>query len=201
LPVIFIVFFFYTSCQGSHWTLDMASNNDAFLRSLGDLYRTNDPNVSFDHKQCRVQCFPHVVNTCVQHTLKALKNIDTTNNDSDEAEESASEAGDADEDLDGSEPEDGDPKESGGGSDVINKARGLIRTIRSSGQRIDRFNDIIKGGNQFGWWKDGAGQIISIKPRQLLRDVKTRWDSTYQMLIRLREFRQVSYLTSESPYH
>src|SRR5271168_3151254 len=52
----------------------MAANNDAFLRSLGDIYKRLPPNlaVSFDFKDCRIQCFPHVINTCVKHTLKAL---------------------------------------------------------------------------------------------------------------------------------
>ncbi|KAF8233348.1 hypothetical protein L208DRAFT_1126272, partial [Tricholoma matsutake] len=37
-------------------------------------------------------------------------------------------------------------------------------------------------GNQYGWWKDGQGKVVTIKPKQLLQDVRTWWDSTYQML-------------------
>ncbi|KAF8230270.1 hypothetical protein L208DRAFT_1282653, partial [Tricholoma matsutake] len=54
------------------------------------------------------------------------------------------------------------------------------------------FTNIIKGGNQYGWWKDAQRSAISIEPKQLLRDVKTWWDSTYQMLTCLQEFCQVS---------
>lgn len=178
----------------------MASNNDAFLRSLGDIYQRRPPNlvVSFDYKDCRIQCFPHVLNTCVKHTIKALNNgidIDTRGDAGDGKDDEGS-------DEDGEDEDGSDEDESGDDSDsrdqspgnLLNKARGLIQKIHSSGQRSERFTNIIKGGNQYGWWKDPQGSAISIRPRQLLRDVKTRWDSTYQMLVRLQEFCQVSLL-------
>jgi hypothetical protein len=172
----------------------MAANNDAFLRSLGDIYRQLHPNISFHSKKCRIQCFPHVINTCVKHTIKALNNgvdADTQEDDSDSDSESEMDGDGGDNDSDG-----GSDK-----SDLLNKARGLIKIIRSSGQRMESFTNVIKGGNQYGWWKDATGRSIEIQPRQLLRDVKTRWDSTYQMLIRLWEFRQVRLLSSLAAYH
>jgi hypothetical protein len=187
----------------------MAANNDAFLRSLGDIYKRLPPNlaVSFDFKDCRIQCFPHVINTCVKHTLKALSSgVDAvTQADERDGEGDSDEGSDEDKggDEDSDEDEGGDEGtnidtglEDWSHGDLLNKARGLIRKIRSSGQRSERFTNVIKGGNQYGWWKDAQGSAMTIEPKQLLRDVKTRWDSTYQMLTRLREFRQVSLLSS-----
>src|SRR5271155_640865 len=177
----------------------MAANNDAFLRSLGDVYKQLPPNlaVSFDFKDCRIQCFPHVINTCVKHTIKALNSgVDTvTQADEQDGEGDSDEGSDEDEGGDeGTNIDTGLEDQSHG--DLLNKARGLIRKICSSGQRSERFTNVIKGGNQYGWWKDAQGSAMTIEPKQLLRDVKTRWDSTYQMLTRLREFRQVSLFSS-----
>ena len=196
--------------QGSHWTLDMAANNNTFIQSLGDLHTAELPDVAFDPKECRIQCFPHIINTCVQHTIKALNNgIDTDIDDSDEAENDSEPEGNDDEESENdSEESDGEGSDDNGNgntgaadkgniaihADLLNKIRALVKGIRASGQRQEHFNNVIQGGNQYGWWKDGEGKSIIINPRQLLRDVRTRWDSTYQMLVRVRELRQVSLL-------
>ena len=213
--------------QGSHWTLDMAANSDVFLRSLNDIYEAKLPagGAPFDPKESHIQCFPHVINTCVQHTIKALNNgVDTdinddegTTSDNDDDKRSSVEGSNESDDSDeGSSDEKSNSERSndggatgGGGSgedsekdaptsgvpgDPINKIRALVRGIRASGQRQEQFTNVILGGNQYGWWKDGQGQAMLIKQKQLLRDVRTRWDSTYQMLVRVREPRQVSLL-------
>jgi hypothetical protein len=61
--------------------------------------------------------------------------------------------------------------------------------LRSSGQRRDSFEQLIRDGNNNGWFGETVEQL------QLLRDVKTRWDSVYFMLRRLRELRLVRYLS------
>jgi hypothetical protein len=197
----------------------MAANNNVFVRCLGDIHQAELPEVSFNAKECRIQCFPHVINTCVLRTVKALNNsIDTDIDDRAETEESKN-----DHDDEGSDDEQSDNKVSGGkksddkGSDngggggggdgnsgegdvaisnvpgdPLNKIQALVRGIRALGQRQEHFTNVILSGNQYGWWKDGQGKVMMIKPKQLLRDVKTRWDSTYQMLVRVREFHQVS---------
>jgi hypothetical protein len=171
----------------------MAANNDAFIRSLGDIHGTKLPNVSFNPKECRIMCFPHIINTCVQHTIKALNNgVDTDIDDIAENEEgSDNEMNDDGGGGNGNSSEE-DIAISGVPGDPLNKIRAIVRGIRASGQRQEQFTNVILGGNQYGWWKDGQGNVVTIKPMQLLRDVKTRWDSTYQMLVRFREFRQVS---------
>jgi hypothetical protein len=150
----------------------MALNNNAFLRSLGDIYQQLPPNimVSFHFKDCHIQCFPHVVNTCVKHTIKALNNGVDADTRADER------VGEGDEGSEGSdEDEGGDDRtniitslEDRPPGDLLNKARGLIRKIHSSGQQFERFTNIIKDGNQYGWWKDAQGSAISIQPKQLL---------------------------------
>jgi hypothetical protein len=77
-------------------------------------------------------------------------------------------------------------------TDLLNRIRALIRAIRASGQRQEAFAKTITAGNELGWWTDDKDQRIMLAPLKLLRDVKTRWDSTYQMLVRFRIFRQVN---------
>jgi len=57
----------------------------------------------------------------------------------------------------------------------------------------DAFDKVIKNGNDKGWFKEGWPlAVIKIKPLQLLRDVRTQWDSIYLMLNRLRKMHPVS---------
>jgi hypothetical protein len=76
--------------------------------------------------------------------------------------------------------------------DLLGKVRSLIKAIRASGQRQTQFYNVVESGNRADWWKDANGNPEKIKPLKFLHDVKTRWDSTYQMLIRLRMFKQVN---------
>jgi hypothetical protein len=68
----------------------------------------------------------------------------------------------------------------------------VVRMIRGSGGRREAFNDVIDKGNKKGWFKVND-KVVQLKPRQLLRYVRTRWDSCYCMLLRLREMRPVSH--------
>ncbi len=84
-------------------------------------------------------------------------------------------------------------------SNPIGHGRVVVRTIRSSGIRRDSFDDVIKNGNTKNWFKtydQVPPQIIKLKPLQLLRQVRTRWDSVYHMLNRLREMRLVLFTIS-----
>jgi hypothetical protein len=80
--------------------------------------------------------------------------------------------------------------------DPLRRARNVVRLLRSSDQRKEGFRDFINDGNQRGWFigkdKDGNRTTIHIPQLELLRDVKTRWDSVYMMLQRLRRLRPVS---------
>jgi hypothetical protein len=107
----------------------------------------------------------------VQHTIKALNN--------------------ADPDLE-EEEDDADTQNDGVSADLLGKVRSLVKAIRASGQRQASFDQVVSSGNDAGWWKDANDAPIAIKPLRFLRDVKTRWDSTYQMLVRFRTFKQVN---------
>ena len=78
--------------------------------------------------------------------------------------------------------------------DPITHARKVVRAIRGSGMRRDAFEEVIVNGNSKGWFKNGEGKTVQIRSLQLLRDVRTRWDSVYHMLNRLRELRPVRHL-------
>ena len=47
-------------------------------------------------------------------------------------------------------------------------------------------------GNANGWFKDNAGQVVVLATKELLRDVRTRWDSTFIMLRHFIDMRAVS---------
>jgi hypothetical protein len=191
-------------CQGAHWTLDMASTNDAMLDSLGKLYKLRAPGVSFNQNQTRVLCFPHVVNICCQHVIKHLNRCitddagddpadddDGTVDDNGDDEGDDNEYNDDDNDNDGDDGN-GDPESTLRASrGLLGKVRALVRGIRASGQRQQAFVKVIVGGNQYGWWKGPDDKVISLKAKKLILDVRTRWDSTYQMLTRFLELRQV----------
>jgi hypothetical protein len=125
----------------------MAANNNTFIESLGAIYKTQLPDVSFDPKECRIQCFPHVINTCVQHAIKSLNNgINTDYEDLKAKKDSDDEKSNSE--SEGSDGEEGDGEGSndgGGGStkkdiavskvpdDPLNKVWALVRGICASG--------------------------------------------------------------------
>lgn len=79
--------------------------------------------------------------------------------------------------------------------DPLRRARKVIRLLRSSDQRRDGFRDFIRDGNRRNWFfkkTDDDRTLVKVPEVQPLRDVKTRWDSVYLMLERLRQLRPVS---------
>ena len=121
-------------------------------------------------------CFPHVINICCQHVIAKFTNVDLV--DLAHVAELPSAA-------------DGQSFEDAVSSDPIARGRNIVRVLRSSGQRRERLNEVIVDGNAKGWFVAG-GIEVTVPPRQLLRDVKTRWDSVYFMIRRLREMQLVS---------
>jgi len=196
--------------------MDNASNNDTFLESLAALYG-NDPSsgVSLDPVESRIMCFPHIINICTQHVIKAISQnpdllIQLESGSDDEDEDSDDDMPplidyDGDEDDEDEEvilgddgvedPNSEDEAEiSKAPPNLVDKIRALVRAMRSSRQRQDALSRVIEAGNKLQWWyenleaRKGAGMPITSK--KFLLDVKTRWDSTYLMLVRLLEMRQ-----------
>lgn len=199
--------------QGAHWTLDMASMNDAILQALGKLYLLCQPQVSFDAKNCCVLCFPHVINICFQCTITSLnratrprdsgndddaqdadtnrdsgdRDTDTSDNDADSLESGGEDEGNSDDSNNGNDH--GSVVKATGG--LLGKVHKLIWGICASGQQQQALNKVIIGGNQCGWWTGTDNKPITLKPKKLILDVHTHWDSTYLMLTCLLEFHQV----------
>jgi hypothetical protein len=130
-----------------------------------------DRDIAFDAVDRRVMCFAHVVDLS---SGQVTRNADNTIGG----------------DMDDSSQSDDETANSG----PIGRARNVVRLIRGSGMRREAFEEVIRNGNDRGWFKEGQPpKAVKIKSLQLLRDVRTRWDSVYLMLNRLREMRPVSF--------
>ena len=141
--------------------------------------------ISFDAKDQRIMCFPHIVNIAVQRVLTKMSSVAAPENDDDVLEE-VSGAANMDEGRGF-----GQTFEAACTQDPIACLRKIVMTIRSSGQRREAFKTWIETGNRNGLFVQ-LGTPVQIEPNQLLRDVRTRWDSTYEMIKRCIEMRLVS---------
>ena len=157
------------------------------MEELGILFAEHE--IPFNAREQRIMCIPHVINIIVQHVISKL---------------SSSLPPEADEDEDDDEV----PANTKTHTDPISRCRAIIAKIRSSGQRHEKFESWITTGepscisfnntykltigNDHGWFKVGD-KVITIPHKQLLRDVRTRWDSTYLMLKRFIEMRPVNF--------
>ena len=131
--------------------------------------------IAFDAKDCRIMCFAHIIDLCSKCVVLA--------------------ASDGVEDLDDGYSLSDDNTTPP--SDPISQARTVIRAIQGSGSHQDAFNEAITTGNAKGYFKQGQpAKPVVVKQLQLLRDVRTRWDSVYYMLRRLCELHLVCPYTS-----
>lgn len=155
-----------------HFTLDGASNNGTMLEGLAGLLEARD--IPFDARDRRIMCYGHIVDLSSGRVVQGLTKAGISQEQQDENGSI----------LDPVFP----AYEEAIARDPIALARAVVRAIRSSGTRRDAFDDIIKFGNDEMWFKDGE-KVVRLDRLQLLRDVRTRWDSIYKMLNRLRELR------------
>lgn len=165
--------------------MDNASNNKTCMYELEVLLRERD--VEFDALDRLVMCFPHIMHICVTHVTQGFTDTDFA---------SIAEAW-IDAFPDGEERE---AYADAVRSHPISIGRDVIRVIRASGLRRDDFVDTVKTGNIKGWFKGVMGDAVQVPELELLRDVKTRWDSTYAMINRLRALRLVRDLCRYSVY-
>jgi hypothetical protein len=143
-----------------------------------------DRDIEFNAQDRRIMCFPHVINICVKHILDQFSNIDPAlaNN------------------FASAFPND-DTMNSDLYFDALQKqpivlGRQIVKAIRASGLRREEFTHVIKSCNSSGLFRS-QGQVIQVPEYQLLRDVKTRWDSEYFMINRLRAMRPVSFFHNQ----
>ena len=139
---------------------------------------------SFDAKENRIMCFPHIINIAVQHVLRKMSSVEAPEDDDNFAVL-----------IDNSNTDEGrgfgQSFEAACAQDPITCIRKIVMAIRASGQRRDALTIWIETGNKSGLFVLN-GKPVQIQAKQLLRDVRTRWDSTYQMLKRSIEMRLVS---------
>jgi hypothetical protein len=145
------------------------------MQELAKLLRARD--IPFDGADRTVMCFPHMINICCQHVISRLTNIELSESADDFIADELS-----------YHPQQ-QTFEEAVKQDPVALGRNIVRTLRSSGQRRDSFEQLIRDGNNNGWFGETVEQL------QLLWDVKTRWDLVYFMLRRLRELRLVRYLS------
>ena len=174
--------------------------------------------VDFDHIKHRVRCYAHIINICSSHIISSMTSVSKdylsdldipidSNPTICQDYKDESDDDDIDPDLGVGELKLDDCYDDCGDStleewfagikrDPLKRACRIIRLLRSSDQRREGFRKFIVDGNAQNWFtqKDQSGkrEPVQVPERQLLRDVKTRWDSVYMMLERLRSLRPVS---------
>jgi hypothetical protein len=153
--------------------------NTTFLEEYEILVEAQD--IVFDHEDNRIMCFLHVINICSTHVIKEFTNVVLADN-SEEFDPSLA-------------PRDPEIQtyEEACAHDPITLCRGAICAIHASGQRLDYFAELIHDGNEKGWFMAATHpyQIIKVPELQLLRDVRTCWDSIYFMIRRCCEMHPV----------
>src|SRR5229473_2097381 len=199
-----------------------AKNNAVAMQELQSLLAKHETAVrlDFDHLKHHVQCYTHIINICSSHIISSMTSVsewylsnlkipaDTDrmfctedNDDLDNGDINS----DADEDiaklqLDGcyDAHSDADLEEwfAGIKCDPLRRARRVICLLHSLDLCKQNFHEFIQSGNEQKWFTklDDNGKCVTVQicKLQLLRDVKTRWDSVYMMLKCLRYLQLVS---------
>jgi len=160
--------------QLGHITMDNLNTNDAMMREIEKILEERE--IPFNAEDSRIMCFPHIINIAVQHVLAKMTSAPVPDSSSDDEIDSAN-----DEDPPADQRGRTQTFDSAFSADPIGRCRRLVVKLRSSGQRRDDFNNWVKTGNEKSWFKI----------KELLHDVPTRWDSTYQMIKRCIEMRPV----------
>ncbi|KAI8978312.1 hypothetical protein BD414DRAFT_516941 [Trametes punicea] len=122
--------------------------------------------IRFHHQGNRIRCFPHVVNISVQRSLRALGCTSAPTELADDNNEELL-----------CDPEYVNVLM----QNPIRAARILINKARQSGQRREEFAQIVTECIK----NQTFGEGVTPSGTQLLRDVDTRWSSTFLMVDRL----------------
>ena len=164
-----------------HFTLDNAGNNGTMMRHLARMLRRKR-DINFDAVDRQIMCFAHVIDLS---SGRVTRNADNT-----VCDDGVVDGDQSDSDYETDDETAGSEDGAVGSDGPIAHARNVVRVIRGSGMRRDMFNEVIVNGNNKGWFKKEQ-KVVRVKQLELLRDVRTRWDSVYLMLARLREMRPV----------
>ncbi|KAJ7750263.1 hypothetical protein B0H16DRAFT_1843275 [Mycena metata] len=162
--------------------MDNASNNTTFMQHFSVLLAEAGI-LDFDAKDNYIRCFAHIINLCAQATIKAMEKEDSHEIHSETDTETES---------DDNTP--GQVARLRRRAGPIRRCRKMVAFIRKSGQRRDELLRIINEGNEAGLWTEfnvgGGTAVVALSLVTVLPDVKTRWDSVFYMLRRLRYLQQ-----------
>ncbi|KIM54018.1 hypothetical protein SCLCIDRAFT_31420 [Scleroderma citrinum Foug A] len=142
--------------------------------------------IKFDHIDRRIMCLPHILNICSKHIVEEYADADFAAV-SDAWVNALGDVVDKDKYIEALQ------------RDPIALGRDIVWIIRSSSLRREGFCNTIVTGNQMSWFTNEEGEPIQLPILELLHDVKTRWDSIYYMINRLRILRQALDVFFQAP--
>lgn len=146
-------------------TMDNASNNNTAMDSLERCLTACG--IKFHAKNQRIRCFAHIINLAVNDALTALPKPEAFTQFPDAMLETMWLDRQADTGYTNALQ-----------SNLVSRIQELVKQLRSSGQRRKAFRQTIIEGNRTKHFQ------VEIPCLQLLRQVPTRWSSTFQMVDR-----------------
>ena len=161
------------TAKTGHFTLDNAENDKTMMEHLQKLLETRELLLGFAAEDRKIMCFLHIINICVQHVAEEFSTPDLEKIGKAWVDCFDDDAVDKEKFLEAVE------------KNPVALGHNIVRIIRASGLRRDEFDKIIVTGNLQQWFKSPSGTVIQIPEVQLLRDVRTRWDSIFYMLNQL----------------
>ncbi|KIK10798.1 hypothetical protein PISMIDRAFT_20092 [Pisolithus microcarpus 441] len=109
------------------------------MAKLGKLLKQHD--ITFDHKDRHICCFPHIINICTGHVVKRITDVDL-------AELAGAWALALPQDLN-----DRQTYQEALACNPVALGHAVITLLHASGQLQDAFEDYIREGNEKGYWE------------------------------------------------
>lgn len=117
--------------------MDNLETNTKAMQELASLLSARE--ITFDAKDRRVMCFPHIINIICQHVIAKMSHLAPPEQDDDDGNET--DHVELEDDLNTA-----NTRQAAYDRDPIVRCRRIVVAIRSSGQRRERFECWIKTG-------------------------------------------------------